>query len=212
MAKVKPRRYESEGRRARAEQTRQRILAAARKLFETRGYGDTTIEAIARSAHVAAPTVYAVFGAKRAILFAFLDDLAARADPHRLHEAIAAAAGDPRRQLRAQLAFNTRFYAAGIGLIEIARTVSGAEPDLMEMWREGETRRHRAEASVVRQWARAGALAPGLTARAATDLLWAFSGPDMFRLLVVEQGWALRHFEERLAALLEQSLFRAAPA
>jgi AcrR family transcriptional regulator len=208
MARVKRRRYESQQRRAGAERTRRHILAAARRLFVARSYGETTIEAIARGARVAAPTVFAVFGSKRAILFALLDRMAAAADPGRLHEAIAGAAGDPRRQLRAQIAFNTRFYAAGIDLIEIARTVSGAEPDFEEMWREGESRRHRAEAVIVQEWARAGALAPGLSGRAATDLLWALSGPDMFRLLVVEQGWSRRRFEARLAALLERSLFR----
>lgn len=212
MAMVKRRRYHSYQRRAHADETRRRILAAARRLFVTRGYGETTIAAIARGARVAAPTVYAVFGSKRAMLFALLDEMAAAADPARLREAITAAAGDPRRQLREQIAFNARFYAAGIDLIDIARTVSGAEPDLREMWHEGEARRHRAEAMVVREWARTGVLAPGLTSGEATDLLWALSGPDMFRLLVVERGWKLHRYEEGLAALLERSLFRAGRA
>ena len=46
---------------------------AARKLFIERGYSGATIEAIAQEAGVAAETVYATFGNKRAILSRLID-------------------------------------------------------------------------------------------------------------------------------------------
>jgi hypothetical protein len=52
-------------------------------------------------------------------------------------------------------------------------------------------------------------MAPGVSPRAATDLLWALSGPDLFRLLVKESGWSRRRRVEVLARLLEPTLFRA---
>lgn len=208
MAKVKRRSYRSERRRGQAEETRSRILAAARDLFLTRGYGATTIEALAGAAGVAAQTVYAAFASKRGILMALLDQMARDADPERLTAALAREAGNPRAQLRARIAFSTRFFAGGIDLIEIARTVSGAEPDLAAMWTEGEDRRYRAIATVVADWQRAGALKPGMTKRAAIDLFWALGGPDTFRLLVIERGWSRRHFETEVVAMLERALFR----
>ncbi len=209
MKAVKRRPYRSPRRRGQAEETRQRMLAAARRLFVERGYGATTIEAIAESAGVASQTVYAGFTSKRGLLMALLDQMATDADLPGLNEALAAAAGDPRRQLRARIAFTTRFFASGIELIEIARTVSGVEPDLAEMWAEGEGRRHKAFSSMIAAWRRTGVLLPGLTAREATDLLWALSGPDVFRLLVVERRWSRQRFEDWLFAMLERALLGA---
>ncbi len=201
------RRYSSPQRRQQAEATRARILAAARKLFVSEGYGVSTIEAIARKAGISVQTVYADFGSKRGLLFALVDQMAADADAGRMNARVAAAAGDPRRQLRERIAFTSRFYSAGGDLIEIARTVSGAEPDLGAMWREGEGRRHRAVAALAGEWDRAGALAPGLTVRTATDIWWALGGPDVFRLFVVERGWSRRRYEAWLTATLERELF-----
>ena len=212
MTSVKRRTYRSPRRRGQAEETRQRILSSARALFVGSGYGATTIEAIARDAGVAPQTVYAGFASKRGMLFALLDQMAAEADPAGLAAKLDAAADDPRRQLRARIAFTARFYAGGIDLIEIARTVSGVEPDLGAIWKEGEGRRHKALSALVSKWHREGALRPGITAREATDLLWGLAGPDMFRLLMVEQGWSRRRFETCIADTAERALFAGGTA
>src|ERR1700686_790137 len=60
--------YHSRTRQRQAEETRQRILAATRELFASRGYTGTTMEAIAEIAEVSPKTISAVFGSKRAIL------------------------------------------------------------------------------------------------------------------------------------------------
>ncbi len=210
MKTVKTRPYRSARRSGQAEETRQRILAAARRLFTTRGYGATTIEAIAEKAGVAAPTVYAGFGAKRGILLALLDQMARDADVDRLNAALADETADPRAQLRARVAFTTRFYSGGIDLIQIARTVSGVEPDLAAMWSEGEGRRYRSVSATVEGWGRAGALRRGLTVRKAIDVFWALGGPDVFRLLVVERKWSRRAFETWLTGALEEALLDGA--
>lgn len=208
MECVKRRSYRSESRREQAAETRRRVLASATKLFLAAGYGEATIERIAEGAKVAPQTVYAAFGSKRGILFALLDRMAAEADMPRFQKALAAAAGNPARQLREQIAFNIRFYAGGIALIDIARTASGVEPDLGEMWREGESRRHRAQAGMISEWAQLSALAPGLSAHEATDILWGLSGPDMFRLFVIERRWSRARYERWLVATLERALLK----
>jgi len=62
------RKYHSPVREQQAGQTRERILDAARRLILNKGFADSTIEAIASEAGVAAPTVYAAFGSKRGIV------------------------------------------------------------------------------------------------------------------------------------------------
>lgn len=199
--------YRSPRRREQAKETRRRILGAARTLFVVQGYGRTTIDAIATEAGVATQTVYAGFGSKAAMLTALLEQLAIDADIPRLQQGLAAATGDPPRQLREVIAFTGRLYAAGFDLIDLARTVSGVEPDLERMWQAGEQRRYKANSQLVSEWARSGALRPGLSARTATDLLWALGGPDTFRLLIKERGWSERRRVERLSNMLELMLF-----
>jgi len=138
---------------------------------------------------------------------ALLDEMAAEADVGRMQAAVAAATGDPRLQLRERLAFTSRFYGSGMKLIDIARTVSGVEPDLRALWKEGESRRHRTAAVLAAEWESAGALAPGVTAAEATDVLWALGGPDVFRLLTVERRWSRKRYEAWLGSTLEGLLF-----
>src|SRR5690349_1961481 len=71
--KVKPKRaYYSQKRTQQAQETRQRVLTAARRLFHERGYATTSLREIARAADVAVETLYAAFGSKRDLLLQIL--------------------------------------------------------------------------------------------------------------------------------------------
>lgn len=65
-------------RQSQKEATRQRVIAAARELFDTHGYEGTTIREIARHAGVAVGSVFTTFASKGEILSAVM---AARLDP-----------------------------------------------------------------------------------------------------------------------------------
>ncbi len=54
-------------------ETRSRIVAAADALFQERGYADTSIDDIARSADVAVRTIYLHFESKAAIMLDYFD-------------------------------------------------------------------------------------------------------------------------------------------
>ena len=60
--------YVSPKREEQANATRRAILEASQRLFLSRGYGATSIRAIAEEAGVAVQTVYAVFGNKRQLV------------------------------------------------------------------------------------------------------------------------------------------------
>src|SRR6202035_3035336 len=72
MAKRVKRKYDTTSRRQQADQTRDRILEAARRAISQNGFADATFEAIAAEAGVAAPTVYAAYGSKSGILQALM--------------------------------------------------------------------------------------------------------------------------------------------
>lgn len=72
---------ETDGRRARSVETRERIRAAAWELFSTVGYEETTTQAIAKRAGVAAGTVFVHASDKADLLFLVMHDrLSAVAD------------------------------------------------------------------------------------------------------------------------------------
>ena len=96
MSEVK-RKYSSVHREALAEKTRDQILEGARRLFRDQGFGPTTMAQIAREAGVAGPTVYAIYGSKRAILMKLLDRLEQNADASSLAPIFANRSGDERR-------------------------------------------------------------------------------------------------------------------
>jgi AcrR family transcriptional regulator len=60
-------------RRARGEQTRQVILETALRLFQERGYADTTMRAIAKEAGVAVGNAYYYFDSKEHLIQGFYD-------------------------------------------------------------------------------------------------------------------------------------------
>src|SRR5215203_3087156 len=65
--------YRSPSRQDQARRTRARIVAAAAAEFLTRGYGGTTIRAVAAAAGVSVPLIETTFGSKPRLLKAAID-------------------------------------------------------------------------------------------------------------------------------------------
>jgi AcrR family transcriptional regulator len=85
---MSPRPYQLGRRQATVEQTRTRILDAARDLLETpEGPASFSVDAIAKHADVARMTIYYQFNSKAGLLEALFDDLANRGGMDRLPEA-----------------------------------------------------------------------------------------------------------------------------
>lgn len=208
QAKKSKRAYDASRRRASAEERRGQILQTARNLFGQYGYGATSIERIAGDAGVAVPTVYAIYGSKRALLVALLDQTDAQADVAGLLRDLKAAGGNPREQLRRVVCFTCRFYAQAGDIIDIARGAGTTNEDLLALWKEGEERRIRGQRPLADAWDRAGALCEGLSAKEALDILWAMTGADHYRLLVVERNWSAARYEAWLENTLERLLLR----
>ena len=89
----RPRAYRLGRRQERADETRARLLAAARRaLMSRRGPADFNLETVARDAGVTRLTVYHQFGSRTALLEAVYEDLARRG---RIAENLTAALAQP---------------------------------------------------------------------------------------------------------------------
>lgn len=199
--------YRSPKRQQQAEATRQRLIASARRLFAQKGYAATSIGAIALEAGVAVQTFYATFGSKSALLLALLGTMETEADVPRLNTELQVAS-DPRNQIRAFIDYSVRLYARATDVLETIRAAGMAEKDLRDLWIEGEKRRRLAQRALVRDWAKRGVLKPGLSVRSASDIFWAMTGPDFYRLFVHECSWRAESYAQWLTETTAALLLR----
>lgn len=199
------REYQSKKRNDQALQTRARILAAAKELFQTEGFELVTIEKVARSSGVSAPTVYAIFQSKRGILRAIMDE----ALPSIEREEILKAAKEEKSARKwpvyaAKIA--RQLYDAERAQMDIFKSAPFLSPEFKEVEKEREMRRYERQEESVREMAAENCLLKGLSITKARDILWAFTGRDLYRMLVVEQGWDSDEYERWLAQLLVKIL------
>ena len=201
----KKRPYHSRVRQRQAEETRQRMLEAARSLFESQGYAATTLEAIAELAEVSPKTLGAVFGSKRALLAEVINPEAFSTPVKLLIEELRATE-DPSRQLSLVAQITRQAYEPMASSLELLRTAGAVAPELADVARQIEARRRQNQARLIASLSEQGALGPGLSFEEATDVLWALTSYDVYRMLVVEQRWEPERYETWLAQLLTQHL------
>jgi AcrR family transcriptional regulator len=206
---VKPRRrYHSPQRQQQAQATRRQIVEAARRLFGQHGYFGTTIDAIARAAGVAEPTVYAAFGTKRAILSALIDLAIFGPDPpgtpvsQRSWYAAIATTADPATLLRrwAELLCEVNGRVA-----PVQRVVQGAaasDPAIARLWQRMKDQRLLGQAAIAQLLAERQALRPGLSASEAADVLFVLSDAHVYDAYVLDRGWAPAQVAEWLGTAL----------
>ena len=201
----KKRPYHSRVRQRQAEETRQRILEAARSLFESQGYAATTLEAIAELAEVSPKTLGAVFGSKRALLAEVINPEAFSTPVKLLIEELRATE-DPSRQLSLVAQITRQAYEPMASSLELLRTAGAVAPELADVARQIEARRRQNQARLITSLSEQGALRPDLSFEEATDVLWALTSYDVYRMLVVERGWKPERYETWLAQLLIQQI------
>jgi AcrR family transcriptional regulator len=202
---VAKRPYHSRVRQRQAEETQQRILTAARSLFERQGYATTTLEAIAELADVSPKTIEAVFRSKRALLAEVINPEAFSTSVKLLIDELRATK-DPSRRLSLAAQITRQAYEPLASSLELLRTAGAVALELAEVMRQSEARRRQNQARLIAYLREQGALRPGLSLEEATDVLWALTSYDLYRMLVVEQRWEPERYETWLAQLLVQQL------
>jgi AcrR family transcriptional regulator len=209
VPKIRARAYHSPTRQRQADDTRQRIAHAARKLLIAEGFDGMTIEAVAREAGVAIQTVYAIFGSKRGIVAALMDR--ARFGPD-YAELVSRAREetDPALRLRLTAGVARRIYDAERGEMDVLRAAGVVAPELAAMDRERERERYDGQGSTIRLMVDQGRLRADLDAPAARDVLWALTGREPYRLLVIEREWSSDRYERWLGELLQAALLTPA--
>ena len=204
------------GSQARTRLARRAVVDAARALFLERGYQATTIDAISDHSDVPAATVYRLFSSKLGILEAVLDVSIAGDDQalslqERPQVAALFAEPDPEKLLGGFASITVAINARSNDVYRILSSASGSDPAAAVLFADYQQKRDDGQGRVARSLARARALRPGLRERDAADLVHALASPELYRLLVVDRGWAPERYEQWLARILADQLTSPLP-
>ena len=131
---MSPRPYRLGQRQAATEQTRTRIIQAARELFMAPdGFSNFSIETVARQADVARMTVYHQFGSKLGLLEALCDSLAASGGMEQLASAFRQP--DPLDALNQYILIFGRFWDEDRLVMRRLRALAALDPDFEQVIR-----------------------------------------------------------------------------
>lgn len=202
--------YDTTRRRAQAEQNRQAILATARVMLLSEGYHATTIPMVARACAVSVGSVYKRYQGKPALVRAVVEDALQGAGPLPAEARSDALPVDDLDELLrnwGQLAVEISPRAAP--LLLLVRTAALQDDAVAALDRELSSSRRDRMTSNAQRLADAGHLSPDGTVAQAADVLWTYTSPELYELLVLRSGWPLPRYgtfvTQGLAAHLRQS-------
>lgn len=194
-----------------AQQTHQRIVDAASRLFLERGYVPTTIEAIAAAADVAVETVYARFGTKTNLMVAVKDAAVTERGQVPLHQRpeLAAIAAEPsqRQQLAIAAALSRGMLQRISPVYALLRDAAAADGTLREHLAAEIDRRRSFQRTLIDLVH--APLRDGLTTEQAADTYSALANPDLYLLLTNHHGWTPGQYQAWLADTLQRLLLPA---
>jgi AcrR family transcriptional regulator len=210
-AKVKrTRRYDSARRQEAAQRRRAAIVEAASRLFGREGFSGSTIAKIAEDAGVSEETVYKAFGNKIALVRAIRDKALAGEGPvhaERRSDRMQANENDPRQIIRGWGVLTMEVAPRVAPVLLLVREAAASDPELARLREEMDAARLTRMTHNARTLLEGGHLRKGITLDAATDVLWTYSSPEFYELLVIRRGWSVERYgrfiaDAMIAALL----------
>lgn len=207
------RRYDVTGRRAQAERTRAEVLEAAERLFLGDGYTATTVASIAEAAGVSAETIYKTFRGKPGLVAAIRELRLGGAGPVHAEvrsDGVRSRESDPRRLVARWGQLTAEVAPLVSPILLLVRDAAATDADMAALHAKLDADRRRRMTVNATHLRDAGHLRAGVTLREAVDVLWAFSSPDLYDLLVVRRGWSATRYgrfvgDAIAAALLPQA-------
>ncbi len=208
------RRYDSSGRQERARQARDQIIDVAEGLFLAHGYAATTVAAVAAAARVSVETIYKGFGGKPGLVRAIVARGLTGTGPvpaEQRSDRIRDTEPDPRQILAAWGAFTAEIGPRVAPILTLVRDAAASDPELAATLEEITAARLSRMTINARGLSGAGHLRPGITPEQAADILWTYSSPELYELLVIHRGWPAEHYGQFIAQALIAALLPPPP-
>ncbi|MEO5722851.1 MAG: TetR family transcriptional regulator [Ilumatobacteraceae bacterium] len=181
----------------------------ARSRFLSAGYAATTIAAIASDADVSVDTVFKAFGGKSGMLRAIYSQSLAGDEPDAAEtrsDTLQTTEPDPHKIMRGFGRLTAEVAPLVAPLMLVIRDAALTDPEMSALKADLDQQRLDRMTHNARNLAAAGHLRPDITIELAAEIMWTYSAPEVFELLVIQRGWTPQSFGEFVADALANHL------
>jgi AcrR family transcriptional regulator len=211
MVEAVKRRYDNSRREAQVRATRLKVIDVAKALFIERGYPATTIEAIAEASDTPLPTLYRLFGTKRALLKAVLDtsfvgddEPVAFGDRPQVRAALGST--DPEALIDVFAVICREVKDRTCAIHQVLATAAVVDEEAADLLADVRRQAHTGRSRLVAALRRMHALDPALTKREAEDIVYTCLSFEVAHILTVERGWNGAQYEAWISRSLRSLL------
>jgi AcrR family transcriptional regulator len=210
VPKVKARRpYNAEGRAAQSRHTHNALLDIALARFNDHGYTATTIESIASDAGVSEATIYKTYGGKPGIVRALCLRALGGQGPipaEQRSDALKARESDPRKVIEGWGRLTAEVAPRVAPILLLLRDAADGDPAAAALHEELDRNRLARMTDNARYLVDGGHVREGIGLAHARDVLWTYSSPELFDLLVRRRHWGLRKFSRFVVEAISNAL------
>jgi AcrR family transcriptional regulator len=204
QSSVNPKRrpYDSVRRREQARQTRATIIDVAQRRFLDDGFAATTIATIATEARVSVDTIYKAFGGKPGLVSAICKEALTGEGPvpaEARSDAMQATERDPSEIIRGWGALTTEVAPRIAPIMLLVRAAATTDPQMAHLLSELNAQRLERMTHNARSLANTGGLRADVAIERAGEILWTYSSPELYELLVLTRGWPLDDYGKFIA-------------
>src|SRR5262245_46751866 len=186
MRAMDKRRYVQKRRAETAQETRERILDAARESLRSGPLGAVRVDEVARTAGVARSTIYVLFGSRSGLFDALGADLLERAGFQRIRDTFRLP--DAREALVQSLRAGMDVYATEPELARSILVLAAIDPDAVAAVSRFDQGRWPGMLSLARRLDEQGYLRADMPHAEAAQILWTLTGFPTFDQLFRERG------------------------
>lgn len=205
--------YDASGRRSRADRARERVLACAHRMLLDQGYAATSVAAVAQAAGVSVETVYKTFGAKARLVAEVVRralEGSGSTPAETRSDALQSTEPDPRAVIAGWGALVAEVSPLVAPLLLLVEAAAAHDREVATLRDELDAARQERMSANAARWAAAGHLRAGQQVQDVATVLWAYSAPQLYDLLVLRQGWSPQRFGEFVAQALTAHLLGSA--
>lgn len=199
------RRYDGRRRSQQAERTKHDMLRAADRLLLSEGYAATSVARVAREVDVSVEAVYKAFGNKPRLVYAVVQRALAGEGPlpaEARSDALHATEPDARAVIHGWVMLTTEVAPRVAPILLVLRAGAMHDSELAALRDELENDRYNRMLLNAGRLLASGELRPELDEAHVAAVLWTYTAPELYELLVERRDWT----PERFSRFVEEAL------
>jgi AcrR family transcriptional regulator len=201
--------YNSNRRLERSRDTHNALLDAALVRFLEHGYSATTIDSIAADAAVSPATIYKTYRSKAGLVRALCERALGGRGPvpaEQRSDALQASEPDPRKIIAGWGRLTAEVAPRIAPILLLLRDAADGDVTAASLLAELDAERHARMTRNARSLVRGGHTRDEIRLAEASDVLWTYSSPELYDLLVRRRHWSLGRYGAFIADAITSAL------